>query len=78
MDGYQIALVIVAILLLIASGYIKKLVGQMKELVDVVSQALEDDEITKEELAQIIKEAKDVKDVVVEIAQLLISKAHSR
>ena len=68
MDWELIALIAVTVLLLLASGVIRKLIKEVKDLFDVIHIALEDDQITAKELAQIFKEAKDVKDVVFEIA----------
>jgi len=66
-----LGLCVVSILLFTAGDYIRRLTKESKELLEAVSDALEDDEITKEELALIFKEAVDVKQVVFEIARLL-------
>lgn len=73
-DGYQIALIVVTILLLIAGGHIKLLAKEMKELISVIHLALEDGGITKAELEAIVKEAKDVHKVVKGILGLLARK----
>ena len=77
MNWYEIGLLVLAVVLLLSGGYIRKLTKEMKELVDTFSAAIADDEVTKEELDAIIKEATDVKDVVVEIAELLFKKKGS-
>lgn len=77
MEWYEIVMLVLAIGLVITGGYIKKLVKEMKELTDTIYTAIQDEDVTKEELEAIIKEAKDVKDVVVEIAELLVKKARS-
>ena len=49
-------------------GYViksAKAAKEIGELLTVAGQALEDKEITKEEIAQILKEFNDVKDVIV-------------
>jgi len=64
--------IILALLLLVAGGYIKKLTKEIKELVDVVSWALDDDAVDDAELASIIKEAKDVGASIKEIAMAVV------
>ncbi len=71
MDGWTIAVIVMGLILAFAGGYIKKLMGEIKELFAVIETALEDKKITKEELSQIVKEAKDVKDAALEIADLI-------
>lgn len=56
---------------LILGGALKNLISQVKELFVVLESALADDTITKEELAAIFKEAKDVKGAFNEIIQLI-------
>lgn len=68
MDGYQIALIVISVLLVLAGGYIKLLSREVKELFSTISEALQDNKITPEELSQILKEGKDVKDVIMKIA----------
>lgn len=77
MEWYEIVMLVLAIVLIIAGGYIKKLISEMKELLDSIHVALADNDVSKEELETIIKEAKDVKDVILEIAKLLIAKART-
>ena len=74
MDIYQIVLIVAVVLLLLCGGYIKRLTKEIKDLVDCFSTAIEDDEITKEELDKIIKEAKDVGGVITEILKLIATK----
>jgi len=74
MDLQIIALVVVTILLLVAGGWIKRLLGEIKDLVDAVVLALEDNEVSKEEILEIMGEAKDVGRIAVEIYQLLSQK----
>ena len=71
MDWELIVIIIVTLLLLLAGGYIKRLTKEIKDLVDVFLEAIADQEITKEELDNIIFEAKDVRNIVVEIAKLI-------
>jgi len=54
MDGFTIATIVLGIVLLVAGGYIRRLVKEVKELITVVHIALADDEVTKEELEAII------------------------
>jgi len=56
-------------LLLVAGGYIRKLIKEVKEFFDVIHLALQDKDITAKELASIIKEASDIKTVVLEIVK---------
>ena len=74
MDWQTITLIILVVLLLLAGGYIKRLMKEIKDLVSCFTEAIQDDNISKEELAQIIKEAKEARDVIVEIVQLVIRK----
>jgi len=66
--------VALVIILLLAGGYIRKLLKEIKELVDCIVLAIEDDKVDDTELAQIIKEMKDVgasvKEIVMAIARL--------
>ena len=66
-----VALVVV---LLLAGGYIRKLLKEIKELIDCIVLAIQDDKVDDTELAQIIKEMKDVgasvKEIVMAIASL--------
>ena len=70
MDWQTILLIVFGVLLVIGGGYIRKLVKEIKEFWVVVGDALEDGDITKEELVEIFKEAKDVKTVIMEIIKL--------
>lgn len=67
MEWTDIALIVVAVLLILAGGYIKRLTKEIKELVDVFSEAIADKKITREELKSIIKEANDIKATAWEI-----------
>lgn len=70
MDWQVIVWVVLVVLLALAGGYIKKLVKEMKEFFDVLHDAFADSKISDEELAKIIKEAKDVKEAVLAITKL--------
>jgi len=74
MDATQIALIVVTVLLLVAGGYIRKLAKEIKDFVTVCHEALEDGKVSPDELANIIKEAKDVKNAVLEITQVIVRK----
>ena len=67
----SVALVVV---LLLAGGYIRKRFNQIKELVDCIVLAIQDDKVDDAELAQIIKEMKDVgasvKEIIMAIAYM--------
>jgi len=69
-----IALIVVTVLLLLAGGYIKRLLDELHELISVTKDALEDGQITAKELATIFKEAKDVGNVIYEIAKVISRK----
>ena len=74
MDWSQITLIVLVVLLLLCGGFIKRLTKEIKDLVDCFSIAIEDKNITSEELSTIIKEAKDVSSIIVEIIQLVALK----
>jgi len=67
MDWQLVIMLVMGALLLVAGGWIKKLSTELKELVDAFAQAIEDGDMTSAELSQIIREARDVKDVIVGI-----------
>ncbi len=67
MDWELILLIIVTIALLVAGGYIKRLVKEIREFIDVTHKALADQKISSKELASIIKEAGDIGEVIKEI-----------
>ena len=71
MSWESITLIILGVLILIAGGYIRKLVKEFKEFFDVCHDALRDGSISPEELAYIIKEAKDIKTAVIDIVNAL-------
>jgi len=71
MDWTDIGIIITSVLLLLAGGYIRKLTQEIKELIDAIIRALLDNHITKDELATILAEAKDVKNVALSIAKVI-------
>ena len=71
MEWEHIALIIVTVLLLVAGGYIKRLIDELHDLISVTKDALADREITPKELANIFKEAKDVGEVIKDIAKII-------
>ena len=71
MDGYAIATIVLTVLLIAAGGYIKLLAKELKELISTVALAIEDKKVTRAELKAIIKEASDVKAIIVELARLV-------
>jgi len=71
MNWEQIALIVLMVILLLSGGHIKRLSKEIKDLVDVFSLAIADDNITKAEMGKIITEAKDVKNVIMEIVRLV-------
>uniref|UniRef100_A0A6M3LKH6 Uncharacterized protein n=1 Tax=viral metagenome TaxID=1070528 RepID=A0A6M3LKH6_9ZZZZ len=74
MSWQEILLIVFIVAMLCMGGYIKRLSKEIKELVDVFSLAIADDNITKEEMGKIITEAKDVKNVIFEIIRLVARK----
>jgi len=72
MSWQEIALIVLVVALLVASGFIKRLTTQLKELLDCFSEAIQDDRITKEEWDSILKEGKDVVGVIAEISKYLV------
>jgi len=67
MDGQTIVIIGVTILVLLGGGYIAHLVKQIKELFVVLDEALLDSEVSREELARIFEEAKDVGQAIMAI-----------
>ena len=63
-------------LALFMGGYIGKLLKEIREFCDVVIQAMEDGQIDSLEVAQIIKESKDVKEATIEIARFIMQIRH--
>jgi len=61
-------------LIIIVLSVAKKLVQETMELLAVVRLALRDKVVTKDELLQIIKEAEDVGQIIVEIGLLVARK----
>ena len=81
MDAQTIALIITTVLALLGAGIITKLacvIKETKELFIVLSDAVADGEITAKELAQIIKEAVDVKEAVWAVAKIIQNKPARR
>lgn len=78
MNWELIALIIITLLLLVAGGYIKRLTREVKDLVDVFSAAIDDRKISRVELEQIVKEAREVgacaKDIITAVTGLIIKK----
>ena len=77
MEWQEVALIVLGVLVLLAGGYIQRLVKETKDLVDVFSDAIADKKVTKEELGSIIKEFRDVKAITLEIVGLLNRKQGS-
>uniref|UniRef100_A0A6M3JLC5 Uncharacterized protein n=1 Tax=viral metagenome TaxID=1070528 RepID=A0A6M3JLC5_9ZZZZ len=73
MDWVEIAAIAVTIVAIVLGGKLKKLAKEIKELFATIEDALEDEDISPEEIKSIIKEANDVKTAILEIA-LLIAK----
>ncbi|MDP1615042.1 MAG: hypothetical protein Q8L68_04525 [Methylococcales bacterium] len=88
MSWEQIVLIGLGILLLVAGGYIKKLIKEVHELATAFmlliasfKQAIEDEEITRPEIKEltekwelVTKEAIDVKEIILELAKLIARK----
>ena len=77
MDAQTIALIVTTVLALLGAGIITKLallIKETKELFVVLSDAVADGEITAKELAQILKEALDVKDAVGMVFEIIRGK----
>jgi len=74
MEWQEIALIVVLVLLVLAGGYIKRLSKAIKELINCFDEALQDDQITKEEWSRIFERGKNVFRVIAEIAQLVALK----
>ena len=71
MNWEIIAPIVLTILLLFAGGYIRKLIKEAHEFFAVLQDAIEDGKITPGEMVKIIKEAKDLKNALLEIAKAL-------
>ena len=74
MSGYEIAILVLMIVLAIAGGKINALIKEAHELLEVVDDALADSKITQVELSQIVKEAKDVGTAILAIGNLLVKR----
>jgi len=74
MDWQYIALIILSIALLLASGYLRRLFKELHDLTGAISSALADDQITKEEIQQIFKEGKDVARLALDLYLLVARK----
>lgn len=73
-DWILIAEIVAAVVLVALGGGIWKLKREIEELIAAFSTAIADGEVTREELDLIIKEAKDVKNIVFELAKLVAKK----
>ncbi len=71
MDWQIYVPIILMVLLLIAGGYIRKLIKEIHEFFSVLNQAVADGDITPTEMIKIIKEAKDVKDAIISIVKAI-------
>ena len=74
MDGVQIALIVVAIVCAVLGGVVKHFVNvirQSGELLTKIADALEDRKLSKTELIDIMKEAKDVGDAFAKVMSLI-------
>jgi len=60
MSGFEIALIVLAIVTLIMGGKLRAVVKESREFFSAVEDALADNKITRAELTRIVKEAKDV------------------
>jgi len=74
MEWVEIVGIVITIALILAGGKLKKLNKEIKELFETIECALEDDNISKEEMLCIIKEANDIKEAALEITALLFRK----
>lgn len=74
MEWQMIVSLALAVLLLVAGGYIRKLINETSELFNVIKDAIADGEVTPKELAKIVKEAADVKIAAMEILKLIAKK----
>jgi len=74
MSGYEIALIVLGIIALIMGGKLRSVVKEAKEFFQVTEDALVDNKITRAELTQIIKEAKDIGVASRELISLLLRK----
>ncbi len=73
MDWQMISVIVIIILGAIGGGLfikLKNLMKQTKEFIDYLVDALEDDKISAEEIADILKEGKDVAIAAMDIAKL--------
>jgi len=73
-DWQIVTMIVLFVLLLLASGWIKRLTKEVKDVVDAFSAAIQDDEVTKEELNGIVKEARDVAGMVAELIWVVARK----
>jgi len=76
MNWELIATIVLTVLLIAMGGHIKLLMKEMKELISAITLAIEDKKVTREELKVIVKEATDVRRVIVSIMELVSRKAN--
>lgn len=77
MDGYQIALIVVAVVSAILGGRLRHFVNLLRqsgELLTCIADALEDRKLTKEKLSQILREARDVSEAWANIMNIVKGK----
>jgi len=74
MDTYEIVILVLTVVLILVGGYARRVVKELKDLVDVTSLAIQDNKITRHELKDILKEGADVKTAFIEIASLFSKK----
>ena len=71
MNWQEILIVVLMLLLLICSGFIKRLTSALHSLIDSFDEAIVDGRITREEWNHIVTHCKGVVDVAKELACLL-------
>lgn len=74
MNGETIALIVIALLGILFSGAFwlrfKTLIGQIREFMDTLADAIADDNVSNTEIIAILKEAKDIATAIFNIADL--------
>ena len=73
MDWQLLAVVILGILAIVASGLAVKFKKEGMELYEAIRDAFKDGDLDDAELAKIIKEGRDIKKVLFSIAKLIAS-----
>ena len=74
MDWQTIVMVVMGLALLVAGGYIRRLWKELRDVFTAITDALDDDDVTKAEINRIILEVADVRTAVASIVRAILQK----